>query len=153
MGWRYIFLNLASDGNEWSASRPSCFTPGKKVRVGQESGWVPEPILTRRQREKSLPLLCTEFQSSSPQSIHSTIWATHLPNSCINKLKKRTTLTSPSHNLRVNCKDVSLYYDIIEITVSGSWFYVWKTVSVFHRNLMPPYSVIFYHVNGGSMFL
>jgi hypothetical protein len=47
--------------------------PGKKVHVGQKAGWIPELLWTWWQREKFLPLLGTESQSSSPQPIHYTV--------------------------------------------------------------------------------
>jgi hypothetical protein len=36
------FLTRALDEGEWSASRPSRFTPGKEplVPIGQEAGWA-----------------------------------------------------------------------------------------------------------------
>jgi hypothetical protein len=40
----------ALDGDEWSASRPSRFPPGKEplVPIRSEAGWVSEPVWTRR---------------------------------------------------------------------------------------------------------
>jgi len=37
-------LDLATDGGEWSASRPGRFTSGKGplIPIGQEAGWAPE---------------------------------------------------------------------------------------------------------------
>jgi hypothetical protein len=37
---------IALDGGEWSALRPSRFTPGKEplLPIGQEAGWAPEPL-------------------------------------------------------------------------------------------------------------
>jgi hypothetical protein len=42
-------LTSALDREEWSASRPSRFTPGKEplVPIGQEAGWAAEPFCTR----------------------------------------------------------------------------------------------------------
>jgi hypothetical protein len=47
-------LTSALDGDEWSTSRPSLFTPGKEplVPIGEEAGWAPEPFWTRLWREK-----------------------------------------------------------------------------------------------------
>jgi hypothetical protein len=45
----HIFLTSALVGGEWSTSRPSRFNPEIKVPqvpIGQETGWVPEPIWT-----------------------------------------------------------------------------------------------------------
>jgi hypothetical protein len=52
----YSFTISALDGVEWSASRPGrALLPGKlsPVPVGQEVGWVPEPVWTQRLEEKS----------------------------------------------------------------------------------------------------
>jgi hypothetical protein len=56
---------LLLDGGEWSASRPSHFTP---VPILRETGWVPEPVWTWWQRKKvpSLALPGTEPWLSSP---------------------------------------------------------------------------------------
>jgi hypothetical protein len=74
---------------------PAALPLKKKVPVGQEAGWVPEPIWTRWQREKSLPLVGTKSQSSCPQPTLYTECATFFPNSYINKFKYRAP-TSPS---------------------------------------------------------
>jgi hypothetical protein len=50
------FLTSALYGGEWSASRPGrALPPGKEppVPIGQEAGWVPEPVWTQRLEEKS----------------------------------------------------------------------------------------------------
>jgi hypothetical protein len=41
----HAFLTSALDRREWSASRPSCFTPGERdtIPVLQDVGWAPEP--------------------------------------------------------------------------------------------------------------
>jgi hypothetical protein len=50
------FLTSALDGGEWSASRLSRFPPGKElpVPIGQEAGWAPEPVWTKRKKKKIL---------------------------------------------------------------------------------------------------
>jgi hypothetical protein len=55
----YSLLTLELDGSELSASRPGrALPPGKgpPVPIGQEAGWVPEPVLTQRLEEKSFRL-------------------------------------------------------------------------------------------------
>jgi hypothetical protein len=48
----YLFTTSALDGGEWSASRSGrALPPGP---IGQEAGWVPEPVWTKRLQEKSL---------------------------------------------------------------------------------------------------
>jgi hypothetical protein len=46
----YSFTTSALDGGEWSASRPGRALP--PVAIGQEAGWVPEPVWTQRIEEK-----------------------------------------------------------------------------------------------------
>jgi hypothetical protein len=50
------FLTSALDGGEWSASRPSPFTPGKRspVTIESEAVWAPEQVWIKLRREKSL---------------------------------------------------------------------------------------------------
>jgi hypothetical protein len=53
------FTTSALDGGEWSASRPGrALTPekGPPLRIGQETGWAPEPVWT----QGLLPLPGTE---------------------------------------------------------------------------------------------
>jgi hypothetical protein len=47
---------------EWSASCPARSTP---VPIGEEAGWPPDPVWTRRRREKS-PYPCLESNSGRP---------------------------------------------------------------------------------------
>jgi hypothetical protein len=52
----HSYLTSALDGGEWSASRPGrALPPGKgpPVPTGQEAGWAPEPVWTKRLEEKS----------------------------------------------------------------------------------------------------
>jgi hypothetical protein len=60
-----LFLDMKLDGSQWSVSRPCSFTPGKgpPVTTGQEAGWAPEPVWTRK------PLPGNEPPSASPQSV------------------------------------------------------------------------------------
>jgi hypothetical protein len=51
-----IFLTLALEGGDWSASRPGRALPPRKelpVPSAQEAGWAPEPVWTQRLEEKS----------------------------------------------------------------------------------------------------
>jgi len=50
-GVALAFLNLATDGDEWSASHPGHFTPRAQVPTDYEAGWAPELVQTRRLRE------------------------------------------------------------------------------------------------------
>jgi hypothetical protein len=52
----YLFLTLALDGDEWSASCPGrALAPGlgPPVPIVQEAGWAPEPVWIQRSEEKS----------------------------------------------------------------------------------------------------
>jgi hypothetical protein len=52
----YSYLTLALNGGEWSASLPGCtLPPGKEptVPIGQEAGWLPEPVWTQRLEDRS----------------------------------------------------------------------------------------------------
>jgi hypothetical protein len=51
--WLQAFLTSLLDGGEWSASRPSRFTPGVRALVthGYKAGWAPESVLTRWREE------------------------------------------------------------------------------------------------------
>jgi hypothetical protein len=51
-----LFLTLALEGGEWSATCPDrALPPGKEppVPTVQEAGWAPEPVWTQRLEEKS----------------------------------------------------------------------------------------------------
>jgi hypothetical protein len=50
------FLTSELHGGQWSALRPSRFTPGKKplVSIGREAAWAPKQVWTLWNREKSL---------------------------------------------------------------------------------------------------
>jgi hypothetical protein len=52
------FLNSASDGGEWSASRTCRFTQAKQSAVPnlQEAGWATEPVWELWRRKISCPL-------------------------------------------------------------------------------------------------
>jgi hypothetical protein len=55
----YLFMTLAVDGGEWSASRPGhTLLPGKGplVPIVQEAGWAPEPVWTQRLQKN--PFAC-----------------------------------------------------------------------------------------------
>jgi hypothetical protein len=55
----YSFLTSALNGGEWSVSRPGhALSLGKEppVPIGQEAGWVPEPVWTQRLEKKSFCL-------------------------------------------------------------------------------------------------
>jgi hypothetical protein len=56
MGHGYVdphFLNLALAGNEWSASRPGRFAPGKTFFITHRNGWTTEPVWTTWRSENS----------------------------------------------------------------------------------------------------
>jgi hypothetical protein len=42
--WHHTLLAFFLDGNEWLASHPGCFFPGKEPLItnGQEAGWASE---------------------------------------------------------------------------------------------------------------
>jgi hypothetical protein len=51
-----LILDLGTRWGEWSGSRPGRALPtakGSPVPIGQEAGWAPEPVWTRRLEEKS----------------------------------------------------------------------------------------------------
>jgi hypothetical protein len=55
----YSFSTSALDGDEWAASRPvRALAQGKgpPVPIVQEAGWAPEPVWTKRIKEKSFRL-------------------------------------------------------------------------------------------------
>jgi hypothetical protein len=63
--YRYTFLTSALDGEEWSASRPGCFTPEEKVPsihwMGTGMGGTPEMGLNAVEKNL-LPLLGIELR-------------------------------------------------------------------------------------------
>jgi hypothetical protein len=72
----HAFSISALDGGEWSASRPSHFTPGKEPPVpnGSEAGWAPEPVWTRWRRKKSHHCTFRELNPGRPaRSLVSTL--------------------------------------------------------------------------------
>jgi hypothetical protein len=52
-----VFLTSALTGDEWSASCPGRFTPGKRapLPIGLEAGWNPEPVWTTWRQFLTLP--------------------------------------------------------------------------------------------------
>jgi hypothetical protein len=61
-------LTSTLDGGEWSALRADRFTPEKKSPVPTDyaAESAPQPLSTRRRKEKSLPLLGIEPRLSIP---------------------------------------------------------------------------------------
>jgi hypothetical protein len=64
----------APDGDEWSASRPGRFTPGKETSVlsGYEGGWVPEPVSTLYSIEIFVALAGNRTPAVQPVASHYT---------------------------------------------------------------------------------
>jgi hypothetical protein len=78
----YSFLTSALDGGEWSASHPSCTLPpgkGPPVPIGQEAGWVPEPVWMQGLEEKSCAPVRDQTPIVQPVVRHYTAWATAAP--------------------------------------------------------------------------
>jgi hypothetical protein len=68
--WRYsaTILDLGKNGDEWSASRPSRFTPGE---IPSGTRWAPEPVWTLWRTEESC--LCRNSNQGRPASRYSNV--------------------------------------------------------------------------------
>jgi hypothetical protein len=80
----YSFLTSALDGGEWSASRRDhALPPGKgpPVPIGQEAGWVLEPVWMQRIQEKSSASVGDRTPVIQSIASHYTDWATLDPQS------------------------------------------------------------------------
>jgi len=62
-----VFLTLAPNGGEWSASHPGCFTPRKSLQypLARKLG-ISLDAMAKRKKIPSLPLPGIEPWSSSP---------------------------------------------------------------------------------------
>jgi hypothetical protein len=106
--WRYSFYSFttsALDEGERSASRPSRALPsgkGPPVPTGQEAGWAPEPVWTRRLEEKS-SCLCRgsnlDRQVVQPVARHYTDSATRLTSNQRYEMKMSLEVTSEDDSL------------------------------------------------------